>query len=143
MKNKETPTSVRVARWSAGAALITGTVSMFNTVWTERPWWMVSEKTSIDTATSANMAMVMSTSPGPELGLFNDFLVRMEHSPISTWLIVGSVVIIAVFAAIEYFHRHQKNKTKIVVVSTSNGTSGPIGTDNYTSATGTNGTSGE
>ncbi len=37
--NPPTPTAVRVARWTACAALISALGSVFSTMWQEKPWW--------------------------------------------------------------------------------------------------------
>ena len=52
-KNKSTtPVSVKVARWSALAAALTVVGSIFNTMWTDRPWWAQPEPAPVIQAAS-------------------------------------------------------------------------------------------
>ena len=126
MENK-TPTSVRVARWSALAAAITALGSIVNTMWTERPWWKEppiapivhtaiqpkSEASGYHTTapmTFANTAMikreVASVPTEVKLSLWD----RINSISVSTWLIVASSGVGFVSAAVEYFHRRNAKK---------------------------------
>jgi hypothetical protein len=134
------PTSVRVARWAAIAAAITAIGSVFNTVWVEKPWWKEAPPTPIvreslersapprayyrseagegspvsgaraPASIEVPEAMVMSTASGPEPTLWESFLIKLKTHPVSTWLILGSVLIGAIWIGVEIYEHYKKKK---------------------------------
>lgn len=145
MSKSSTPTTVRVARWAAIAALITAAGSMFNTVWTEKPWWKEEAPTPIaaeaftspngthrvrpapSRATAAETmsveasegAPMMTMSPSPEPTLWQKTQWYFENHTTATWLVAGSFLIGLGWLVSElFFHRKKKIEAKLKQLST-------------------------
>lgn len=106
------PTSVRVARWAAIAALITALGSVFDTVWTNKPWW--ADQPSTPASVAAEPWPSPTPTPvyvsGPKMAKFNtdEFKTPATTSPvekpkfhIEKWLLVGSLGVVFVYLFIE------------------------------------------
>ena len=117
MSKNNTPTAVRVARWTAIAAFGAALGSFLNTMWTSAPWWVkTSEERAAEHASStsahisslgttpddAPMSMMMSVSE-PEL--YEKVMLYIQHHTSVTALIVVSGLIGLVAMYIEYKHR--------------------------------------
>jgi hypothetical protein len=59
------PTSVRVARWAAIAAAITACGSLFNTMWSSRPWWAGETAPKVEAHAPAPVRHVSTTVEEP------------------------------------------------------------------------------
>ena len=117
------------------AAAFTAAGSLFNTMWTEKPWWKEDSQPAPIHAPAAagehrartvrepsepsegggrafssidtdeRESMVMAMSPAPEPTGWRGILYRLEQSPIAKWLIIGSALIGFGWILIEYFNR--------------------------------------
>jgi hypothetical protein len=105
-KHQQTPTAVRVARWTTIAAAVTALGSFFNTMWTERPWWKEPPPSPIVAPVSPpkndynvgvsglGFSMKDETAPttaaAPRLSLWEKFLNQLQRSPTATWIMIAA-----------------------------------------------------
>ena len=97
MSRKSTPVSVRCARWAAIAAAITAFGSIFNTMWSERPWWREEPAKMVSPVTT-------SASEEPRMLMMTE-VSSPEKFSWSKWILVGSVVILVGAGTREIIHR--------------------------------------
>lgn len=113
MGKKETPTAVRVARWTAAAAAITAFGTICNTFIEKRPWFLGGEPEKPTKMVSAMMPESMNSavtmSAAPDMGIWTGFLNFMKYSPVSFWTIFGSLSLLAIYLVFEFLH-HRRNK---------------------------------
>lgn len=144
----KTPIAISVAKWTAIAAGVTAFGSMFQTMWTDRPWWMEAESAkpvpmlremavrkpasvvesnteSVDKSASPSShgkskVAVSASAPTREtqvmmsvssdMGWWDKVRSRFEHSPWTTWMIVGSVLLTIVAKVVEFILRRRHKK---------------------------------
>lgn len=138
-KKNDTPTAVRVARWTAVAASVTALGTIGNTFIEKRPWFLGGdEPRAIVVSTTPNNTKpeIYEASPTvrfnvpneaafdgggmnsvamlntPDMGMWINFLNFVVYSPFQAWTIIGSILLIVIFSIIEFFHRRKK-KTEL------------------------------
>lgn len=133
-RNKTVPVSIRVARWAAVAAVITAVGSVFDTMWSTRPWWVDSQPTPMVSVESAPVEKPVHIS---SIKTFNRTIDNQANIPpeeesnsapastamfsmgeepihVSKWLLFGSIFVGAVYGVIEFFHyRKKKNQATL------------------------------
>jgi hypothetical protein len=128
----KTPTSVRVARWAAIAALITACGSLFTTMWSSRPWWAETPTPQQVTHVAApiHVKEVVSEPIYFHVGSLPPIVSEVKHQTMITesmtmssmsapiedesarhtiekWILLISIGIGASYAVIEYFNRRR------------------------------------
>lgn len=102
MPKHTTPISVRVARWTAIAAAITAFGSVFNTMWSERPWWRETDTRAMSSTVTNNEIVMSPMFPENE-----PFYKNVEWSK---WILIGSVTILAGVGISEGVQLYRKYK---------------------------------
>jgi hypothetical protein len=125
------PTSVRVARWAAVAAAITALGSVFDTMWSQKPWWADEQPAPIVQVVSKYQPRGFDAANDPAKK--NYYSEKSEKSPetagveqvqsasspvhqfhIEKWFFYGAVFIGSVYVIVEYFwDRIRKKREKL------------------------------
>ena len=101
------PTSVRVARWAAIAAIITAFGSIFNTIWSNTPWWEKDEPAAIVAPVETPIKSIVQTTPFvvEATKIHKQPIIHVKAIGWDVWALVVSIVIIMGATAREIVHQ--------------------------------------
>ena len=108
------PTSVRVARWAAFAAAITAFGSIFNTIWSEAPWW---EKKSPVPIVASVETQPRVSNVEPNIQPIVEVSQKQKHSIIhvkslgwDVWILIVSIIVMLFSGIHEILHQIKERK---------------------------------
>ena len=108
------PTSVRVARWAAFAAAITAFGSIFNTIWSETPWWekkepipMVApmENPTIVVTVDQKVPSTVESTKKPKHPI-----IHVKSLGWDVWVLIASIVVMLFSGIHEILHQIKERK---------------------------------
>lgn len=108
------PTSVRVARWAAFAAAITAFGSIFNTIWSETPWWEKKEPMPmVAQMENPTIAVTSEQKPQPIVESTKKTkhpIIHVKSLGWDVWVLIASIVVMLFSGIHEILHQIKERK---------------------------------